>query len=166
MTSPLGVRIDSVRQRGTEGVPAPDTVRGPRVRDGNPAPLSDASLSQRHGHHPAKGLLGGAARQLTRPPIRVVTVRQAVAAAGCRRRPGRAAHLGVLTVPGRRGRGLARATGSAVVAHALAAGLLPHWRARVPASRRVVAALGFRELGEQFGVELAPPGEGHPDVRS
>ncbi|MFF1837374.1 GNAT family N-acetyltransferase [Streptomyces sp. NPDC058231] len=45
-----------------------------------------------------------------------------------------------------RGRGLARITGSATVARALAAGLLPQWRARVPSSRRVALALGFREL--------------------
>ncbi|MGI5041584.1 GNAT family N-acetyltransferase, partial [Streptomyces sp. JAC128] len=29
------------------------------------------------------------------------------------------------------------------------------WRARVPASRRVALALGFRELGAQLSVELA-----------
>jgi len=54
-----------------------------------------------------------------------------------------------------RGRGLARATGSATVAHALAAGLLPQWRARRPASRRVAAALGFAEMGAQLSIELA-----------
>ena len=52
-------------------------------------------------------------------------------------------------------RGLARVTGSATTTHALAAGLLPQWRARVPASRRVAIALGFRELGVQLSFELA-----------
>ncbi|MFF4728857.1 GNAT family N-acetyltransferase [Streptomyces mirabilis] len=71
--------------------------------------------------------------------------------------PGRVgtAHIGVLTAPGARGRGLARVTGSATVAHALAAGLLPQWRARPPASRRVAAVLGFEELGSQLSVEIA-----------
>ncbi|MER5484492.1 GNAT family N-acetyltransferase [Streptomyces sp. NPDC002812] len=78
-----------------------------------------------------------------------------VAAAGYRAWPGRAAHVGVLTAPESRGLGLARVTGSAAVAHALAAGLLPQWRARLPASRRVAAALGFEELGFQLSIELA-----------
>ncbi|WP_437441411.1 GNAT family N-acetyltransferase [Streptomyces aureus] len=53
-----------------------------------------------------------------------------------------------------RGRRLARHAGSAAVAHALAAGLLPQWRARPPASRRVARSLGFRELGSQLSVRL------------
>ncbi|MFD6391459.1 GNAT family N-acetyltransferase [Nocardia sp. NPDC055029] len=56
----------------------------------------------------------------------------------------------------RRGQGLARATASAAVAHASAAGLLPQWRARVPQSRAVARALGFRELGAQLCVRLQP----------
>ncbi|MFD3663840.1 hypothetical protein ACFWVF_25200 [Streptomyces sp. NPDC058659] len=44
---------------------------------------------------------------------------------------------------------------SAAVAHAIAAGLLPQWRARPHSSRRVAAALGFEELGAQLSVELA-----------
>ncbi|MFD5143662.1 GNAT family N-acetyltransferase [Streptomyces sp. NPDC058401] len=78
-----------------------------------------------------------------------------IAAAGYEAWPGRAAHVGVLTAPEARGRGLARVTGSAAVAHALGAGLLPQWRARPPASRRVAAALGFEELGAQLSIELA-----------
>ncbi|MFI5866638.1 GNAT family N-acetyltransferase [Streptomyces sp. NPDC051546] len=78
-----------------------------------------------------------------------------VAAAGFRTWPGQVAHVGVLTAPQARGHGLARVTGSAAVAHALAAGLLPQWRARPPASRRVAAALGFEELGAQLSIELA-----------
>ncbi|MFB7588914.1 GNAT family N-acetyltransferase [Streptomyces sp. NPDC056169] len=79
----------------------------------------------------------------------------AVAAAGYRSWPRRTAHLSVLTAPAARGRGCARTVASAAVAHALAAGLLPQWRARPPASRRVAAALGFEELGAQLSVELA-----------
>ncbi|MYV58866.1 GNAT family N-acetyltransferase, partial [Streptomyces sp. SID4931] len=40
----------------------------------------------------------------------------------------------------------------AATAHALAAGLLPQWRARPPASRRVARALGYREVGRQLSV--------------
>ncbi|WP_225802387.1 GNAT family N-acetyltransferase [Streptomyces sp. NK15101] len=81
-----------------------------------------------------------------------------VAAAGYRSWPRRTAHLSVLTAPEARGRGLARTTASAAVADALAAGLLPQWRARPPASRRVAAALGFEELGAQLSLEPAPEG--------
>ncbi|MFD8695563.1 GNAT family N-acetyltransferase [Kitasatospora purpeofusca] len=89
-------------------------------------------------------------------PVFVVRVAgQVVAAAAYREWPGRAAHVGVLTAPVWRGRGLARATGSAAVRHALAQGLLPQWRARRPASRKVAVALGFSELGSQPAVEPA-----------
>ncbi|MFF3212520.1 GNAT family N-acetyltransferase [Streptomyces sp. NPDC002886] len=80
---------------------------------------------------------------------------RAVAAAGYGTWPGGVAHVGVLTAPGSRGRGLARAAGPAAVAHALDARLLPRWRARTPASRRVATVLGFGELGFQLSVELA-----------
>ncbi|MFJ4338524.1 GNAT family N-acetyltransferase [Streptomyces sp. NPDC088915] len=79
-----------------------------------------------------------------------------VAAAGYRAWPASTAHLGVLTAPDARGRGLARTAASAAVAHALTAGLLPQWRARVPASRRVAAALGFEERGAQLSFRLTP----------
>ncbi|MDU0303963.1 GNAT family N-acetyltransferase, partial [Streptomyces sp. PAL114] len=49
----------------------------------------------------------------------------------------------------------ARVVGAAAVAHALAAGLLPQWRARDFASRRVAAALGFEELGAQLSFGIA-----------
>ncbi|MEU4092634.1 GNAT family N-acetyltransferase [Streptomyces sp. NPDC026673] len=77
-----------------------------------------------------------------------------VAAAGYQVWPGGVAHISVLTDPAWRGRGLARVTASATVAHACAAGLLPQWRARPLPSRRVAAALGFRELGAQLSIEL------------
>jgi RimJ/RimL family protein N-acetyltransferase len=80
-----------------------------------------------------------------------------VAAAGYRLWPSRTAHISVLTEPAYRGNGLARATGAAAARHALDAGLLPQWRARVPASRRVAAALGFRELGRQLSGRLMIP---------
>ncbi|SED82252.1 GNAT family N-acetyltransferase [Streptomyces sp. TLI_105] len=81
-----------------------------------------------------------------------------VAAAGYRAWPRRTAHISVLTAPEARGRGLARTAASAAVADALATGLLPQWRARPPASRRVAAALGFEELGAQLSLEPAPDG--------
>jgi hypothetical protein len=49
-------------------------------------------------------------------------------------------------------------TDPAVVTHALDAGLLPQWRARPEASRRVARALGFRELGSQLSIRLLPTG--------
>ncbi|MFJ5123032.1 GNAT family N-acetyltransferase [Kitasatospora sp. NPDC088548] len=92
--------------------------------------------------------------EITSPAFVVREGGQVVAAAGYRVWPSRTAHVSVLTAPEWRGRGLARATGSAAVTHALAAGLLPQWRARVPESRRVALALGFRELGAQLSIEL------------
>ncbi|MFJ9638047.1 GNAT family N-acetyltransferase [Streptomyces sp. NPDC101178] len=77
-----------------------------------------------------------------------------LAAAGYAHWPRDTAHLCVLTAPDARGRGLARQVASEATAHALAAGLLPQWRARPAASRRVAAALGYRELGAQLSVRL------------
>ncbi|MFJ7947113.1 GNAT family N-acetyltransferase [Streptomyces sp. NPDC096354] len=93
--------------------------------------------------------------EITSPAFVLRKDGQVVAAAGYRVWPSRTAHISVLTAPAWRGRRLARAAGSATTAHALAAGLLPQWRARVPASRRVALALGFRELGAQLSIELA-----------
>lgn len=88
-------------------------------------------------------------------PVFVIRIQdEVVAAAGFRTWPGRTAHMSVLTAPEVRGRGLARLTGSAAVAHALEVGLLPQWRARAPQSKRVAFALGFREFGAQHSVEL------------
>ncbi|MEU3606417.1 GNAT family N-acetyltransferase [Streptomyces sp. NPDC035033] len=96
--------------------------------------------------------------EITSPVFVVREHGRVVAAAGYQGWPSRTAHLGVLTAPDARGRGLARVTGSAAVAHALAAGLLPQWRARASAaaSRRVAASLGFEELGFQLSIELGP----------
>ncbi|MEV6219677.1 GNAT family N-acetyltransferase [Nocardia sp. NPDC051833] len=91
---------------------------------------------------------------LTSPAFVLRSDEKVVAAAGYEAWPIRTAHLSILTAPAHRGRGLARATASAAVAHALAAGLFPQWRARVPQSRAVARALGFRELGAQLCVRL------------
>ncbi|MFF5225796.1 GNAT family N-acetyltransferase [Dactylosporangium sp. NPDC000521] len=77
-----------------------------------------------------------------------------VAAAGYRVWEGAVAHVSVLTAPAERGRGLARLAAGAAVAAALEAGLLPQWRARPEASRRVARALGFVELGSQLSIRL------------
>ncbi|MET7870730.1 GNAT family N-acetyltransferase [Streptomyces cyaneofuscatus] len=53
-----------------------------------------------------------------------------LAAAGYAHWPRGTAHVCVLTAPDARGRGLARQVASEATAHALAAGLLPQWRAR------------------------------------
>ncbi|KUN72818.1 GCN5 family acetyltransferase [Streptomyces canus] len=79
---------------------------------------------------------------------------QVVAAAGYRAWPRSTAHVSVLTSPDWRGKGLARATGSAAVRYALAQDLLPQWRARIPASRKAAIALGFSELGFQLSIRL------------
>jgi GNAT superfamily N-acetyltransferase len=78
-----------------------------------------------------------------------------VAAAGYCVWPQSVAHLSVLVAPDRRSRGLARAVASAAVARALDAGMLPQWRARPEASKRVALALGFQEVGAQLSVHLS-----------
>jgi GNAT superfamily N-acetyltransferase len=88
---------------------------------------------------------------------------EVTAAAGWRLWPTGVAHLGVLTDPAHRGRGLARAVAARATADALAAGLLPQWRARPLASRRVARALGFRELGSQFSFTLNHPSRSSAD---
>ncbi|MFJ4439655.1 GNAT family N-acetyltransferase [Streptomyces sp. NPDC088923] len=92
--------------------------------------------------------------EITSPAFVIREHGRPLAAAGYAHWPHRTAHLCVLTAPGSRGRGLARTTASAATAHALAAGLLPQWRARPPASRRVAAALGYLELGTQLSLRL------------
>ncbi|HST67608.1 MAG TPA: GNAT family N-acetyltransferase, partial [Mycobacteriales bacterium] len=77
-----------------------------------------------------------------------------VAAAGYDRWPARTAHLCVLTDPAHRGRGHATRVAAVATAAALADGLLPQWRARVPASLRVADKLGYRILGRQRSLRL------------
>jgi RimJ/RimL family protein N-acetyltransferase len=78
-----------------------------------------------------------------------------VAVAGYRNWLGQAAHINVLTSPALRGRGLAGAVAGAAVADALRHRLLPQWRARIDASRRVARTLGFVELGAQVSLRPA-----------
>jgi GNAT superfamily N-acetyltransferase len=84
-----------------------------------------------------------------------------VAAAGAQVWASALAHVGVLTRPDRRRRGLGADVAAAVVRDALAAGLVAQWRARteLTASRRLAGSLGFVELGQQVSYELAggPP---------
>ena len=93
--------------------------------------------------------------EITTPAFAIREHGQVVAAAGYRDWPCGTAHLSVLTASAARGRGLAQAAASAAVAHAIAEGRLPQWRARPQASRRVAHALGFRELGAQVSIRLA-----------
>ncbi|GAB3258267.1 GNAT family N-acetyltransferase [Kineosporia babensis] len=81
-----------------------------------------------------------------------------IAAAGYGHWPGAVAHLCVLTVPEYRGRHLARAVASAATRDALQHRLLPQWRARPAASRRVAQRLGFRDLGTQLSLLPGTPG--------
>ncbi|MER6599557.1 GNAT family N-acetyltransferase [Streptomyces parvus] len=89
---------------------------------------------------------------VTSPVFVVRDGAEVLAAAGYEHWTRGTAHLCVLTAPAGRGRGLARQVAHAATAHALAAGLLPQWRARPPASRRVARALGYREVGRQLSV--------------
>ncbi|MFG2489423.1 GNAT family N-acetyltransferase [Streptomyces virginiae] len=128
-------------------------------------PVADSStVGQLSGHHPTLRSLEktagpedaaeAALDEITSPVFVVREHGKVVAAAGYEAWPRRTAHISVLTAPAVRGRGLAQVTGSAAVTHALAAGLLPQWRARLRASRRVAAALGFEELGAQLSIEI------------
>lgn len=94
--------------------------------------------------------------EITSPAFVLRSGTRVVAAAGYRRWPRDTAHVSVLTAPETRGRGLARVAAAAAVAVALQAGLVPQWRARPEPSRRVARALGFRELGAQLSIDLAP----------
>ncbi|MEU7516918.1 GNAT family N-acetyltransferase [Streptomyces sp. NPDC042898] len=139
--------------------------RSAASRPAESSPAASPSVERLESRHPAVRALertagpddaGEAALdEITSPAFVVREQGEAVAVGGYRQWPLRTAHLSVLTAPAARGRGLARTVASAAVAHALAAGLLPQWRARLPASRRVAAALGFEELGVQLSVEVA-----------
>ena len=96
--------------------------------------------------------------EITSPAFVVRIGTEVVAAAGYRVWPGDGAHLSVLTALRHRGQGFARMAAAAAVADALAADLLPQWRARPMASRRVAQALGFCEFGSQISVRLSPAG--------
>ncbi|MHA7153918.1 GNAT family N-acetyltransferase [Arthrobacter sp. TMN-50] len=66
------------------------------------------------------------------------------------------AHLGVLTAPERRGQGLATFIAKVAVEDAMAAGLIPQWRARTDntASIRTALRAGFIACGSQTSVLL------------
>jgi RimJ/RimL family protein N-acetyltransferase len=93
--------------------------------------------------------------RITSPAFLVRADDECVAAAGYQDWLGLAAHLSVLTAEHMRGRGLARIVASTAVRHALDHGLLPQWRARSVASRRVAQALGFRQVGSQVSIHVA-----------
>ncbi|WP_405879560.1 GNAT family N-acetyltransferase [Streptomyces sp. NBC_01384] len=106
-----------------------------------------------------RGLVGAAGpedvgesgiEEITSPAFVVREGTDVVAAAGYRTWPASTAHVGVLTAPERRGRGLARRVASAAVAHALAADLLPQWRPGPVESRRV-AGLPYRSGFGRWG---------------
>ncbi|MFD9359590.1 GNAT family N-acetyltransferase [Streptomyces sp. NPDC060031] len=179
-TSTAVIVRDALATLPVEAVTDADAVRGVLsvARVLGPAALSYASpavfrraepgvlaVEQLPGGHPdlrrleelaSREEAGEAALDEITSPAFVVRERgQVVAAAGYQAWPSRTAHISVLTAPQSRGRGLARLTGSAAVAHALGAGRLAQWRARPPASRRVAATLGFEELGSQLSIEIA-----------
>ncbi|WP_328946720.1 GNAT family N-acetyltransferase [Streptomyces sp. NBC_00250] len=131
--------------------------------DFRPAPADGTVEHLDPGHPSLQGLLRSAGpddvaesgvEEITSPVFVVREGTEVVAAAGYRAWPAETAHVCVLTHPQWRGRHLARQVASAAVAHALTVGLLPQWRARPPASRRVARSLGFRELGSQLSFRL------------
>jgi GNAT superfamily N-acetyltransferase len=69
--------------------------------------------------------------------------------------PGGLAHMMVMSHPDHRGHGLAKSAATAASEHALDAGLIPQWRARVPASQAVARSLGYTTLGTQLSVLLS-----------
>lgn len=147
------------------GVLGPATLSYVAEGDFRPAPPGPVAVGQLPAGHPdlrelaklAGGRDAGEAGldEIDSPVFVVRADGEVVAACGYRAWPAQTAHLSVLTAPKWRGQGLARVTGSAAVAHALAAGLMPQWRARPAESRRVALALGFRELGAQLSIKLA-----------
>lgn len=68
------------------------------------------------------------------------------------------AHMGVLTAPEERRRGRAQYAASVAVEEAMAAGLIPQWRARTDnsASRRTALSTGFIHAGSQTSVVVEP----------
>lgn len=80
---------------------------------------------------------------------------EVIAACGHRRWPNGVAHLSVLTHPQHRRMGHADTVARAAIQRAVAAGLLPQWRARVEASRHLAKKLGLTELGGQLSLRPA-----------
>ncbi len=92
-----------------------------------------------------------------RPPIlAVMSCGEAACAAGAELLQGELAHIGVLTHPALRGRGLARAAVAGATAAALAAGHLPQYQtllANLPALA-VARALGFERFATTLSIHL------------
>jgi GNAT superfamily N-acetyltransferase len=80
-----------------------------------------------------------------------------VAASGFQRLAGRVAHIGVLTDPEQRGRGLGRAVVRATAAQALALGLLPQYQTLVANSPalRIAQSLGFERFATSLSARMA-----------
>jgi len=116
---------------------------------------TDPALRRFLNHAEAGDLGESGMQQISSPAFAIREQDEIVAAAGYRDWPGDVAHLSVLTAEHARGRGLAKATASAAVSHALAESKLPQWRARPLDSRRVAANLGFREVGSQVSIRLS-----------
>lgn len=94
--------------------------------------------------------------RLDSPGFASRTDRGAVAAiCGYRRWPNRVAHLAVVTLPTPRSKGHGRKAASAAIAHALANGLLPQWRARPLPSQRLARSLGLEQMGAQLSLQPA-----------
>ncbi|HEV2758626.1 MAG TPA: GNAT family N-acetyltransferase [Acidimicrobiales bacterium] len=81
---------------------------------------------------------------------------QPLAASGYRRWPGGIAHMGVLTIPAARRRGLGRKASLAAAGHATDHGLLVQWRSlwSNDASRQLGQSLGLYHCGRQFSFLL------------
>ena len=92
--------------------------------------------------------------RITSPAFVLHAAGDVVAAAGYQDWLGSTAHLSVITAEHMRGHGLARRVVSAAIHHALDHQLLPQWRARPVASRRVAHVLGFREVGNQLSIQV------------
>lgn len=80
---------------------------------------------------------------------------RAAAVVGYRIWPGSVAHFSALTDPVHRRHGYGLAAAREAVAHALAAGLLPQWRARPVASQRFAQTLGMQRVGTQTSIRIA-----------
>jgi GNAT superfamily N-acetyltransferase len=81
---------------------------------------------------------------------------QPLAASGYRRWPGGVAHMGVVTIPAARRRGLGRKASLAAAGHATDQGLLVQWRSlwSNDASRQLGQSLGLSHCARQFSFLL------------
>lgn len=168
-----GVAAEAMTNADALGAVLPlDFVLGPATlsyldpADFRPVPNGDVAVERLQVGHPELVELERASsrqdadeaaiNEITSPAFVVRVDGGVVAASGYQTWPRRTAHISILTAPAWRGKGFGRMAASNAVAHALTAGLLPQWRARPIPSRRVAAALGFRELGAQLSFRMAP----------